>query len=368
STAATTTVNGDLIFGVALDDSGSLTTITPGTGFTQRLSLNNKDAATEDLVQVTAGSIAATQTFGNPDRYLAQMVAFKPAGTGSNAPPTVATPAAASPNPVTGTTTNLSVLGADDGGEANLTYTWATIGTPPAPVTFSADGTNAAKNVVATFASSGSYSLQVTIKDQGTLTVTSSVSVTVNPTLTTISVSPASATVGIVGTQQFTATGSDQFGVSLTTQPSPGWTVSGGGSISTTGLFTAGTTTGGPFTVTASSGGINGTASVTVTNAAPTVATPAAASPNPVSATTTNLSVLGADDGGEANLIYTWATTGSPPAAVTFSANGTNAAKNVVATFAKAGSYRSEERRVGKESRSRRSRGRERMNGTLSRS
>src|SRR5207248_918211 len=114
-----------------------------------------------------------------------------------------------------------------------------------------------------------------------------------------------------------------------------------GGSISTTGLFTAGTTTGGPFTVTTSSGGINGTASVTVTavNSPPTVATPAAASPNPVSAKTTNLSVLGADDGGEANLTYTWATTGNPPAAVTFSANGTNASKNIVATFAKAGSY-----------------------------
>src|SRR5207253_1469431 len=115
----------------------------------------------------------------------------------------------------------------------------------------------------------------------------------------------------------------------------------GGGSISTTGLFTAGTTTGGPFTVTASSGGNNGTASVTVTavNSPPTVATPAAASPNPVTGITTNLSVLGADDGGEANLTYTWATTGNPPAAVTFSANGTNAARNVVATLTKAGSY-----------------------------
>ena len=38
--------------------------------------------------------------------------------------PTVATPATANPSPVTGTTTNLSVLGADAGGEAALTYTW----------------------------------------------------------------------------------------------------------------------------------------------------------------------------------------------------------------------------------------------------
>ena len=38
--------------------------------------------------------------------------------SGGNQAPTVATPASASPNPVAGTTTNLSVLGADDTGES----------------------------------------------------------------------------------------------------------------------------------------------------------------------------------------------------------------------------------------------------------
>ena len=96
-----------------------------------------------------------------------------------NAPPTIATPATASPNPVTGTTTTLSVLGADDGGEGNLTYTWATTGTPPAPVTFSVNGTNAAKNTIATFSKAGTYNFQVTIIDSGGLNVISSVSVIV---------------------------------------------------------------------------------------------------------------------------------------------------------------------------------------------
>ena len=68
---------------------------------------------------------------------------------------------------MTGTTTNLSVLGADDGGEANLTYTWTTTGNPPAVVTFGANGTNASKSTTATFAKAGSYSFQVTIKDAG---------------------------------------------------------------------------------------------------------------------------------------------------------------------------------------------------------
>ena len=42
--------------------------------------------------------------------------------------PTVATPAAANPSQTTANTTNLSVLGADAGGEANLNYIWATTG------------------------------------------------------------------------------------------------------------------------------------------------------------------------------------------------------------------------------------------------
>jgi hypothetical protein len=258
-----------------------------------------------------------------------------------NNPPTVATPAAASPNPATGTTTALSALGADDGGEAALTYTWSTTGMPPAAVTFSANGTNAAKNTTATFTKAGNYSFQVLIQDAGGLTVTSPVSMTVSQTLTSIVVAPASASVPTGGTQQFTATARDQFATALTSQPSFTWMVAGGGTISTGGLFTAGGTPGGPFTVMATSGAVNGTAQVSVTppNEPPTVATPAAASPDPAPGTTTALSVLGADDGGEAALVYTWSTTGTPPASVTFSANGTNAAKNTTATFTKAGTY-----------------------------
>jgi hypothetical protein len=88
---------------------------------------------------------------------------------------------------------------------------------------------------------------------------------TAPPVLTSISVSPASASVQTNGTQQFSATGKDQFGQPMVPQPAFTWSVAGGGTISSTGLFTAGSTAGGPFTVTASSGGIDGTAGVTVT-------------------------------------------------------------------------------------------------------
>jgi hypothetical protein len=160
----------------------------------------------------------------------------------------------------------LSVLGADDGGEANLTYTWTTVGTPPAAVAFGMNGTNAAKTTTATFVAAGAYSLQVTARDAGGLTVTSPVTVTVNQTLTSIAVSPASATISTSATQPFTASALDQFATALTTQPPFTWSVSGGGTISASCLFTAGTSAGGPFTIRAASGSISGTGSVTVSS------------------------------------------------------------------------------------------------------
>src|SRR5205823_3422928 len=101
--------------------------------------------------------------------------------------PTVVTPASATPNPRSASTTNLSVLGGDsaaDVGEAGLKYTW-TIASKPAGAadpTFSVNGNNAAKNTVATFSAAGTYVFVVTISDAGGLLATSSVIVTDRPT------------------------------------------------------------------------------------------------------------------------------------------------------------------------------------------
>ena len=187
----------------------------------------------------------------------------------SNMPPTVSVAAAANPSPVTAKTTSLTVLGTDDMGESPLLYTWTASGTPPAAVTFSANGTNAAKNTVATFAKAGTYTLQATIIDAKNATATSSVNVTVTQTLTLISVLPVDASVAISKTLQYSANAFDQFGVVLSTLPVFTWSVSGGGTITSAGLFTAGTSAGSPYSVTAAAGGKSGTTSVTVT---PTIA------------------------------------------------------------------------------------------------
>ena len=60
------------------------------------------------------------------------------------------------------------------------------------------------------------------------MTATSSVNVTVNQTLTAITVSPASINLTAGATQQFTATAEDQFGAALATQPTFTWATTAG--------------------------------------------------------------------------------------------------------------------------------------------
>lgn len=76
STTATTSQNGDLVFGVTYNDTGSVTTITAGTGFTQR-TLNSNFIMTEDKTQATAGSATTTNTYAAVRRYISVMATFK---------------------------------------------------------------------------------------------------------------------------------------------------------------------------------------------------------------------------------------------------------------------------------------------------
>jgi hypothetical protein len=85
STTSVTGTSGDLIFGFFTDETGNSATATAGTGFTVRT--NNtaltSPVTTEDMVQTSAGSIAATQTENAADEYVGMMMAFRPASTGS---------------------------------------------------------------------------------------------------------------------------------------------------------------------------------------------------------------------------------------------------------------------------------------------
>ena len=103
--------------------------------------------------------------------------------SGSSAP-TFSTAASADPNPVTGKTTTLTALGADAGGESNLTYDWSTVKKPNGAKepTFSVNGTNAAKNATLRFFKAGIYRLRCTATNQEGLSASSDVLITVQQT------------------------------------------------------------------------------------------------------------------------------------------------------------------------------------------
>ncbi|MGA2062926.1 MAG: C2 family cysteine protease [Thermoguttaceae bacterium] len=132
-----------------------------------------------------------------------------------NTAPTVAKQIIVNGNaPVTGKSASLSVLGSDDGGEANLVYNWSVTGSPPGgKATFSVNATNGAKNSTVTFNMAGTYNLTVTIVDSGKLSVSAVKSVVVTPTLTSIkNLSTAPYSVSGTNLQLPVPTFADQFG------------------------------------------------------------------------------------------------------------------------------------------------------------
>jgi subtilisin family serine protease len=177
-------------------------------------------------------------------------------------PPPVLTTITVSPATAsvqTSGTQQFTATGLDQSGQPlspQPTFTWSVSG----------GGTISTSGLFTAGSTTGPFTVTAT---SGSVSGTASVTVTAPPILTTITVSPASASVQTSKTQQFTATGRDQNGTAMSPQPTFTWSVSGGGTISAAGLFTAGTTAGGPFTVTASSGSVSGTASVAVTSAPP---------------------------------------------------------------------------------------------------
>jgi hypothetical protein len=182
----------------------------------------------------------------------------------TNKAPTVATAAKASSSTVTTTSVTLSALGADDGGESNLKYTWSatTLPSGASSPTFSANGTNAAKSTLATFSAAGTYTFKVTIADTAGLTTTSTVQVVVSQTLASVSVTPSTTSVVLNGQQQFTATAMDQFGKAMAAQPTFTWKASSG-TITSTGLYKA-PSAAGSGTVTVTYGSFTATATVAI--------------------------------------------------------------------------------------------------------
>ncbi|MHB1071882.1 MAG: ice-binding family protein [Gemmatimonadaceae bacterium] len=165
----------------------------------------------------------------------------------------------------------------------------------------------------------------------GALSATATVTVAAGP-LASITVTPNPVTLAISSAQQFTATGRDAVGNVVPIVPT--WSVvAGGGTISSTGVFTAGNTLG-TFanTVQASSAGIRGNATVTV------IGGPLASitvTPNPVTVQAGNTQqfiAVGNDAGGNVFII-------SPAWSVVNGGGTINASSGLFTAGAVAGTY-----------------------------
>jgi hypothetical protein len=196
-------------------------------------------------------------------------------GPGAQAP-TVLQAATASPSPVLGTNTALSVLADDLQGEAGLAYTWSVLGAMPGKVGYTDNGSNASKNTTAIFTAAGHYTFAVAIENRHGLAATSMVEVEVQQRINDMALNPSMATVAPGGTQQFQATAFDQFGEPLSLPIAVRWMVTGAcGVVNDAGLFQA-TATGGACGLTATSGTVMVTATVSVGTAMPMVLAPVA--------------------------------------------------------------------------------------------
>lgn len=228
-----------------------------------------RDSSTLSLQLGQGLSIVTVEILeGNFD--LARLAFEAPVGVGdpTNQPPTIVTPAGASASSPTQAT--LTALGGDDAGEAGLTYTWQVVAAPSGapPVTFSANGTNAAKSSTATFGLSGAYTVRVTVRDAQGVAVTSEATASFGSVLTSLAVTPSTTVLSNGRTRQFAASGLDQFGQPIAAS-GISWSVVGAGSVDSNGLYTAPSSGTGSTTVRASAGGsVTGSATVNYSPAA----------------------------------------------------------------------------------------------------
>lgn len=285
------------------------TPVLMGSGTTQLFVAVGKDAG-GNIVQFTptwsvvagGGVVNGTGTFtaGQAAGTYTNTVQASSGGITGTATVTVIPGALATitltPNPVTmyvGATQQFTAVGKDvTGNVVPLTPVWSVVangGTIDAAGKFTAGSTP------------GTYSNTVKVVS-GSISSTATVVVTAGP-LATITVTPTPASMVISATQQFSAVGKDIGGNVVPISPT--WTiVAGGGTVSTAGLFTAGTLTGTyTNTVRASSAGIAGFATVIITSGPLASIT---VTPNPVSVQSGNTQqfiAVGKDGSGNVFLI-----------------------------------------------------------------
>ncbi len=191
--------------------------------------------------------IAGQQGGTRADTSAVTITAPAPTFTAVEVTPATATVAA-------GATQQFSAIGRmSDGSTSSVAVTWSATG-----------GTVSGTGLYTAGATAGTYRV-IAVRQGDTKADTSAVTITVaaTPTLSAVEVTPGSASVGTGGTQQFSALG--RMSDNSTSAVTVTWSATGG-TISTGGLYTAGSTAGAYRVIAVQQGGTRAdTAAVTVT-------------------------------------------------------------------------------------------------------
>ena len=224
------------------------------------------DGSTKDLTSSVTWSstIPATATISSAGLATAiasgkTVISAALAGTGATATLTVTSPLASIA--VTPATVSLAIAATQqfiatatymDGTTANISSTVAWSSSAPTTATVSSTG-------LATAVAAGQSTITATLSG-----VSGAATVSVNPALQSIAVTPATPTIASGGTQQFVATATYSDGTTGNISPSVAWTSSAPtiATISASGLATGVAV--GSTTITASLSGISGTAALTI--------------------------------------------------------------------------------------------------------
>ena len=220
--------------------------------------------------------------------------------------------ATANPSPVSASAM-ATTLSAVASGSGPLSYSWDAT-SAAAPLSFSVNDSPAAASTVASFQAPGNYTFRVKVTGTNGLSSTRTASVVVNAGPGSMVLAPYEVQVPSGQTAAFRADAWDQLGNPITVYPQ--WSVSGGGTISTAGVFTA-TGPGGPYSVVAVSGALSATGTVWVAGEAvvnPPVITSQPLDQNVAAGSAVTFSVAAT---GTAPLSYQWQFNGANIAGAT---------------------------------------------------
>ncbi|MEO8615487.1 MAG: autotransporter-associated beta strand repeat-containing protein [Luteolibacter sp.] len=187
----------------------------------------------------------------------------------SNIPPTISN-VADQTIPLNTSTSALAItLGDDTTPVADLTLTVTSSNTTLLPLSgIVIGGSGSSRSVTLTPApgQSGVSTVTLTVTDAGGKSGSDLVTLTVTaPSVaTSISISPSAAVITASGTRQFSATLRDQFGVAMASQPNFSWSITSGGTVSSTGLVTAGSTAGAAPLLTVTDGNFSSSAQIVI--------------------------------------------------------------------------------------------------------